>query len=100
MLRTVLDDRLGVRPVRRAGRRVSAVPDRRLASKPAQLLLGEDLSEAHVAEDGEAALVGDGDPGRFLAAVLKREEPKYGEARDVAVGSVDADDSAHQAPPS
>jgi hypothetical protein len=31
-------------------------------------------------------MVGDRDPGRFLTAVLEREEPEVADARDVAVG--------------
>ena len=67
-----------------------------LAAQAAQLLLVEDLGdEAEVAQDGEAALVGDRDPRRLLAAVLEREEPEVGEAGDVALGRVDAEDAAH-----
>ena len=98
----VLDDRLRVRPVRRAGRRVAAVTDGGLPAKSAELLLGEDLrDEPHVPQNGEAAVVGDGDSRRLLAAVLEREEAEVRQARDVAVATVDADDPAHQpAPPS
>ena len=47
----VVHDRLGVRPVRRAGRRVARVPDRELAAKTLELLLGEHLRhEPHLAE--------------------------------------------------
>jgi hypothetical protein len=74
------------------------VADRDLAAEPAELLLAEDLrDEAHVAKSGDAARVGDRDPGRLLAAVLQGEEPEVREARDVAVGCVDAEDPAHQA---
>ena len=94
----LLDDRLRVRPVRRAGGGVARVADRHLAGEAAELLLAEDLGdEAHVAKSGDTALVRDRDPGRLLAAVLQREEPEVREARDVAVGSVDAEDAAHQA---
>ena len=41
----VLDERLRVRPLRRAGRRVARVPDRDLAVQAAQLLLVEDLRD-------------------------------------------------------
>ena len=93
----VLDQRLRVRPLRRAGRRVARVADRDVAVQAAQLLLVEDLrDEAHVAQHGQAAVVGDGDPGRLLAAVLEREQPEVGDARDVALGGADAEDAAHQ----
>src|SRR5256885_388383 len=93
-----LDQRLGVSPLARAGRRVARVADGRVAAQAAELLLVEDLGdEAHVAQDGQAALVGDGDAGRFLAAVLEGEEAEEGDAGDVAVGSADAEDAAHQA---
>ena len=82
----VLDQRLRVRPVRRAGRRVARVADRGVAVQAAQLLLVEDLrDEAHVAQHRQPAVVGDGDPGRLLAAVLQREEAEVGDARDVAL---------------
>jgi hypothetical protein len=94
----LLDDRLCVRPVCGSGGGVARVADRDLAGEPAELLLAEDLrDEAHVAKSGDAALVGDRDPGRLLAAVLQGEEPEVREARDVAVGCVDAEDPAHQA---
>jgi hypothetical protein len=74
------------------------VPDRRLPAEAAQLLLGEGLGhEAHLAQSREAAGVGDGDPRGLLAAVLEREEAEVGEARDVPLGCVDAEDAAHQA---
>ena len=93
----VVDERLRVRPVRRAGCRVPRVADRDLAVQAAQLLLGEDLrDEAQVAEDGQPAVVGDGDAGGFLAAVLEREEAEVADARDVTVGGADAEDPAHQ----
>ena len=58
-----------------AGRRVARVADRDLARKACELLLVEDLrDEAHVAQHGQPACVGDGDAGRLLAAVLEREE--------------------------
>jgi hypothetical protein len=93
----LLDDRLRVRPVRRARCGVARVPDGHLAGQAAELLLTEDLRyEAHVAERGDAPFVRDGDPRRLLAAMLQREEPEVGEARDVAAGSVDTEDPAHQ----
>ena len=70
--------------------------DRRLALKPLELLLGEDLrDEAHVPEHRQPRPVGDRDSGRLLAAVLEREEAEVGEPCDVALGPVDAEDAAH-----
>src|SRR5437868_7357003 len=93
----VVDERLRVRPVRRAGRRVAGVTDRDLTVQSAQLLLGEDLRhEAEIAGHGQPALVRDGDAGRLLAAVLEREETEVADARDVALGGADAEDAAHQ----
>ena len=67
------------------------------AAEPVQLLLVEDLrDEPEVAQHGQPAVLGDGDPGRLLAAVLQREQPEVGEPRDVAVGRADAEDAAHQ----
>src|SRR5438128_1939177 len=40
-------------------------------------------------------MLGDCDPGGFLAAVLQREEPEVREPRDVAVGCMNAEDAAH-----
>ena len=72
--------------------------DRGVAVQAAELLLVEDLrDEAHVAQHRQPAVVGDGDPGRLLAAVLQREEAEEGHARDVALGCADAEDAAHQA---
>ena len=93
----VMDERLRVRPRVRAGRRVARVPDRDIAGERLQLLLVEDLrDEAHVAEHGQPAAVGDRDPRRLLAAVLEREEAEVAEPRDVALGGADAEDAAHQ----
>ena len=47
-----------------------------------QLLLVEDVrDEPHLAQDREAPAVGDGDPGRLLAAVLEREQAEVRETR-------------------
>ncbi len=71
--------------------------DRDLALEAAQVLLVEDLGdEAHVAQDGEPARVRDGDARRLLPAVLEREQPEEGHARDVALGSADAEDPTHR----
>ena len=94
----VLDERLRVRPLRRAGRRVAVVADRDLAAQAAELLLVEDLGdEPEVAQRRQAPVLGDRDPRRLLAAMLQREEAEVREPRDVAVGCVDAEDAAHQA---
>ena len=91
------DDRLRVHPVRRAGRRVAGVPDRRAAGQGLQLALVEDLrDEAHVPDGEHPAAVADGDARALLPAVLERVEREVGEARDVAARRVDAEDAAHQ----
>jgi hypothetical protein len=93
----VVHDRLGVRPVGAARRRVAGVADRDLAGQRGELLLVEDVrDEAHLAEDGDPRAVGDGDPRGLLATVLQREEPEVREARDVALARVDAEHAAHQ----
>ena len=77
--------------------------DRDLAGERLQLLLVEDLrDEAHVAQHGQPAAVGDGDSGRLLAAMLKREEAEVREPSHVALDRADAEDAAHLAarPPS
>ena len=96
-LAAVVHDRLRVLPLRRAGRRVARVPDRDVAGKRLQLLLVEDAGdEPHLAERRDPAPVGDGDPGRLLAAVLQRVEAEVGEPRDIALGRPDTEDPAHQ----
>src|SRR5439155_6952597 len=83
----VLDEGLRVRPLRRAGRRVAVVADRYLAAQAAQLLLVEDLGDQpEVAQRGQAAVLGDGDSRRLLAAVLQREQAEVRQPRHVAVG--------------
>ena len=78
--RPVGDDRLGVHPVRRAGRRVARMADRRAPGQRLQLALVEDLrDEAHVAHGEHATAVGDGDarrsPARGAAARRARSRP-------------------------
>ncbi len=93
----VLHERLRVRPLRGAGRRVAVVADRDLAVEAAELLLVEDLGdESEIAQAGQPAVLRDRDARRFLAAVLEREEAEVREPRDVAVGRVDPEDAAHQ----
>src|SRR5207249_3192554 len=92
----VVVDRLRVRPWVGAGRRVSGVADCDLALEAAQVLLVEDLGdEAHVAQHGEAAAVGDGDARGLLSPVLKGEQPEVRDAGDVTVRGANAEDSAH-----
>ena len=78
----VLHERLRVRPLRRARRRVARVADRDLAAQAVELLLVEHLrDEPEIAQRRQAAVLGDGDPGRLLAAMLQREEPEVREPR-------------------
>ena len=98
--RAVVHERLRVRPVRAAGRRVARVADRDLAGQRRELLLVEHLrDEPHLAERRDAAAVGDRDPGGLLAAVLEREQAEVREPRDVALVRADAEDAAHQRAP-
>ena len=92
----VADDRLGVLPLRGAGRRVAHVADRHVADQRAQHVLVEHLrDEALVADRHDrAAARGGRDPGRLLAAVLEREQGEVREPGDVVLGRVDAEDAA------
>ena len=93
----VLDERLRVPPLRRAGRRVTRVADGEVAAQAAELLLVEDLRhEPHVAQRRQPPVVGDGDARGLLAAVLQREQPEVGEPRDVAAGRTHTEEAAHQ----
>ena len=93
----VLDERLRVRPLRRAGRRVAVVADRDLAAQAAELLLVEDLGdEPEVAQPRLPPVLGDGDARRLLPAVLQREQAEVRQPRHVTVGGVDAEDAAHR----
>ena len=87
---------LRVLPLVGAGRRVADVADREVAAQRAQVVLLEDLrDEAERAlGDDVAAVVGRGDAGRLLAAVLQRVEREVREARDVVLGPVDPEDAA------
>src|SRR5439155_13014256 len=94
---SVLNERLRVRPLRRARGRVAVVADRDLYLQAAQLLLVEDLAhEPEVAQRREASVVGDGDSGRLLPTVLKREEAEVRQPGHVPAGRVNAEDPAHQ----
>ena len=93
----VVDERLRVRPLGAAGRRVPRVADRDLAAQAPEAPLVEDLAdEAHLAHRGQPAALGDGDPRRLLAAVLEREEPEVRKPGDVALARADAEDAAHR----
>ena len=71
--------------------------DRRLARERRELLLVEHLRhEPHVAHDGDPPLLGDGDPGRLLTAVLEREQPEVREPGHLALVGADAEDATHQ----
>ena len=77
------------------------MPDRELARKAVQLVLGEHLGdEAELAEHRQPARLGHGDPRGLLAAVLQRVQAEVGEPRDVTLGRPDAEDAAHQTVPS
>ena len=89
----VTDDRLGVLPLRGAGRRVPDVTDRHVADERPELVLVEHLAdEALVADRHQAAPARGGrDPRRLLAAVLQREESEIREPRDVVLRRKDAE---------
>src|SRR5262249_49139816 len=94
----VVDERLGVRPLRRARGRVARVADRELAVEPAELLLVEDLrDETEVAERRQPPPVRDRDPGGLLPAVLEREQAEVREPGHVPSRRPDPEDAAHQA---
>ena len=92
----VTDDRLGVLPLRGAGRRVAHVADRHVADQRAQDVLVEHLGdEALVADRHEAAAaLGGRDPRRLLAAVLQREQREVRQSGDVVLRREDAEDTA------
>ena len=92
--RAVMDERLRVRPLVRAGGRVARVADRGLARKRVQLLLVEHVrDEAHLAQHGEPALIRDRDARGLLAAVLEREQAEVRETRNVPLLRADAEDA-------
>jgi len=71
------------------------VPDRQVAAQAGQGRLVEDLGDqAEILVDHHAGPVADGDAGRFLAAVLKCEEPEICELRDLFLGRPDTEDAA------
>ena len=87
---------LRVLPLVGARRRVAHVADRQVAGQRAQVVLLEDLGDEpeRALRDDVAAVVGGGDAGRLLAAVLERVEREVREARDVVTGRVDPEDAA------
>jgi hypothetical protein len=71
------------------------VADRHVPRECPQLLLVEDLrDEPELAKGGDMPTLTAGDPGRSLAAVLKRVQPEVREPSDVAAGCVYAEDPA------
>ena len=89
------DERLRIRPVTGARGAVPHVPDGVLATQALQHLLVEDLrDEAHVFDHGDLAVVGHGDAGALLAAMLQCVEAEVGEARYVLSRRDDAEDAA------
>src|SRR5262249_1377143 len=75
------DDRLGIRELRSAGRRVADVADRGAAGQTRQARLVEHVGDvAHLALDPYFGAVERGDAGRLLAAVLEGVEAEVGEA--------------------
>src|SRR4051794_29575178 len=79
----------------RARRRVPDVADREVAGETVEHLLVEDLrDEAELRVDEEVLTVADGDPGRFLAAVLEGVETEIREPGDILAGCVYAEDPA------
>ena len=90
------DQRLRVLPARRARGRVAHVPDGRLAAEAGEGALVEDLrDQSHVPDGRDLAVIGHGDAGALLAAVLQRVKAEEGQARDVEDGSVDGKHTAH-----
>ena len=86
--------RLRVRPVAGARGAVAHVADGVLAAEALEHLLVEHLAdEAEVLDDRDLAVVGHGDAGALLAAVLQGVEPEEGQARDVVARRVDAEDA-------
>ena len=86
--------RLRVLPVAGAGGAVAHVADGVLAAEALEHLLVEHLAdEAEVLDDRDLAVVGHGDAGALLAAVLQGVQPEEGQARDVVARRVDAEDA-------
>ena len=78
-----------------AGRRIPIVPYCYVALEAPDELIGENLGyKAHAFVHPNSLAVGCGDAGRFLPAVLEREEPEEGEPRDVEACTIDPEHSA------
>ena len=66
--------------------------DGQLSGESLQGLLLEDLrDQPHVFVDDQPGTVGDRDAGRFLPAMLQREEGEEGQAGDIHLGGVDSE---------
>ena len=95
--RPVLEERLRVRPVRRRRSWSSACARSRprraghAGCCSSKTWVTRPMSRRTVSR----LVLGDGDPGRLLPAVLEREEPEVGQAGHVARGRTDAEDAAH-----
>ena len=77
-----------------AGRAVAHVADGVLAAEALEHLLVEHLADqAEVLDDRDLAVVGHGDAGALLTAVLQGVEPEEGQARDVESRRMDAEDA-------
>ena len=86
---------LRVLPAAAPGGRVAHVADRHLPAEAGQRLLVEHLrDEPHLLDHGDLTVVGDGDAGALLTAMLQGVEAEEGEARHVALGRDDAEDAA------
>ena len=92
----VTDDRLGVLPLRGAGRGVAHMADRHVADQRAQDVLVEHLGDQALVADRHqaAAALGGRDPRRLLAPVLQREQGEVRQSGDVVLRREDAEDTA------
>ena len=87
-------DGLGVQQRRVAGGRVAGVADGHFAGQAGEHFVGEDVGdEAHALDVGEIGVVGGGDAGGLLSAMLEGVEREIGLAGGVGM-AVDGDDSA------
>jgi hypothetical protein len=90
-----LERRLGVFPRGRARRGVTVVADPQVAAERRERRLVEDLGdEPELLEDQDVLAVGDGHPGRLLAAMLLREQREVGQPSDVIAGCPHGEDAA------
>ena len=94
--RAVVEERLRVRPLRRARRRVARVPDRGVAVQAAELLLVEDLrDEAHVAQHRQPAASETAMPADSWPRCCSAKRPKYVMRATSRCGRADAEHAAH-----